>query len=112
MHISNLITLTYLTALATAVPTRTLIPRADSCAQYATVQTGPYTVSNNLWGEGSATSGSQCMGVDGLSGTTLKWHTRYLDLQPLFHFPLASSISQLTIDIQQKAGPGKAAPTT
>lgn len=31
----------------------------------------------NLWGSSAATSGSQCTGVDSLSGSTLKWHTKW-----------------------------------
>jgi xyloglucan-specific endo-beta-1,4-glucanase len=33
--------------------------------------------SQNLWGKADATSGSQCTGVDGLNGSTLKWHTKW-----------------------------------
>ncbi|KAK3703326.1 hypothetical protein LTR37_014538 [Vermiconidia calcicola] len=62
--------------LAAALPTNTF-KRADSCGQWDTVETGSYTVYNNLWGQSSATSGSQCFGVDGLSGDTLSWHTSW-----------------------------------
>lgn len=31
----------------------------------------------NLWGESAASSGSQCTGVDSLSGSSLKWHTKW-----------------------------------
>ena len=62
-------------AIAAAAPTE-VVKRADSCGQYDSVQTGTYTLYNNLWGESAATSGSECFGVDSLSGTTIKWHTR------------------------------------
>ena len=62
-------------ALAAALPTTTLTKRADSCGQWDSVKTGAYTVYNNLWGESAASLGSQCFGVDGLSGNTIKWHT-------------------------------------
>lgn len=79
MQISSLLSVAVsLAAIVTSAPTKTIDERAASpsqCSQWATVQTGPYTVSNDLWGEDSASSGSQCFAVDGLSGTTLKWHT-------------------------------------
>ena len=52
------------------------IKRANSCGQWDSVHTGAYTVYNNLWGQSAATSGSECFGVDGLSGNTVRWHTR------------------------------------
>ena len=68
-----------LLVLVSAAPSKTIEERAASnCGQWDTVQTGTYTVYNNLWGESAASSGSQCMSVDGLSGSTLKWHTTYV----------------------------------
>lgn len=64
-------------SLALAVPTATVQKRADYCGQWDSKVTGTYTVYNNLWGQADATSGSQCTGVDSLSGTTLKWHTSW-----------------------------------
>lgn len=64
-------------SLALAVPTATVQKRADYCGQWDSTVTGDYTVYNNLWGQADATSGSQCTGVDGLSGKTLKWHTSW-----------------------------------
>ena len=64
-------------SLASAAPT-TLVQRADTCGQWDSIKEGAYTVYNNLWGESSATSGSQCFGVDKLSGTTLSWHASYV----------------------------------
>ena len=64
-------------SLALAVPTATIQKRADYCGQWDSAVTGDYTVYNNLWGQADATSGSQCTGVDGLSGRTLKWHTSW-----------------------------------
>lgn len=60
---------------ALAAPTATLQKRADICGQWDSIQTGSYTLYQDLWNEGTATSGSQCSGVDSLSGTTLAWHT-------------------------------------
>ena len=74
MKLSITLAAASLVAIAAAAPT-TVVKRADSCAQYASVTTGTYTVYNNLWGETAATSGSECFGVDSLSGTTVKWHT-------------------------------------
>ena len=67
-----------LATIVRSAPTNTLDERATSateCTAWASVETGSYTVYNNLWGESSASSGSQCFAIDGLSGTTLKWHT-------------------------------------
>ncbi|KAJ5106405.1 hypothetical protein N7456_003080 [Penicillium angulare] len=62
---------------AAVVPTKSISKRADSCGQWDTITTGSYIVYNDLWGEAEATSGSQCVGVDSLSGTTLAWHTAW-----------------------------------
>lgn len=56
-------------SLALAVPAAPLEKRADFCDQWGSQVNGPYTTYNNLWGKGSATSGSQCTGVDSYSGT-------------------------------------------
>lgn len=61
-------------AAVSAAPSRTTVERADSCGQWDSIKTGTYTVYNNLWGKDQATSGSQCFGVDGASGSTVKWH--------------------------------------
>jgi len=74
---ASLVLFSSLAALVAASPTRTLQKRADSCGQWDTIQTGTYTVYQDLWGESSATSGSQCSGVDSLSGSTLAWHTTW-----------------------------------
>ena len=71
---------------AIAIPTKTIQERGTTtyCGQWDSVQTGDYTVYNDLWGMSAAKSGSQCFGVDGLSGSTLKWHTTYtLSLLPI-----------------------------
>ncbi|KAF2676539.1 glycoside hydrolase family 12 protein [Lentithecium fluviatile CBS 122367] len=73
----KLATILALAATALATPTPTLQKRADYCGQWDSAVTGAYTVYNNLWGQSAATSGSQCTGVDGLSGSTLKWHTKW-----------------------------------
>lgn len=64
-------------SLALAAPATTVQKRADFCGQWDNSVNGAYTTYNNLWGRDQATSGSQCTGVDGLSGTTLKWHTSW-----------------------------------
>lgn len=89
-------TLASTAALALAAPTSTVQKRADYCGQWDSQVTGTYTIYNvcyspkarecrvalinhsqNLWGKADATSGSQCTGVDSLSGSTLKWHTKW-----------------------------------
>ncbi|PWW72316.1 Glycoside Hydrolase Family 12 protein [Tuber magnatum] len=50
----------------------------DFCGQYASVNTfNNYIIYNNLWGMGSATSGSQCTGLDSASGKKVAWHTTW-----------------------------------
>ncbi|TKA70308.1 hypothetical protein B0A55_08204 [Friedmanniomyces simplex] len=66
-----------LSGLVAAAPTKTVEKRADSCGQYASVATGAYTIYNDLWGESGATSGSGCIGVNSLSGSTVKWHSTW-----------------------------------
>ncbi|KAF1914711.1 concanavalin A-like lectin/glucanase domain-containing protein [Ampelomyces quisqualis] len=73
----TVLTLASTAALALAAPTATVQKRADYCGQWDSQVTGTYTVYNNLWGQADATSGSQCTGVDGLSGSTLRWHTKW-----------------------------------
>ncbi|KAL5116115.1 hypothetical protein ACEQ8H_006011 [Pleosporales sp. CAS-2024a] len=72
-----LITLASTSALALAAPATIVQKRADFCGQWDSQVDGSYTIYNNLWGEAQATSGSQCTGVDSLSGSTLKWHTKW-----------------------------------
>lgn len=64
-------------SLVIAAPAAIVHKRADFCGQWDREVTGAYTVYNNLWGQQDATSGSQCTGIDGLSGSTLEWHTSW-----------------------------------
>jgi xyloglucan-specific endo-beta-1,4-glucanase len=60
-------------------PTKTqpLEKRATTlCGQWDSVQTGTYTVYNNLWGKDSGT-GSQCLTVSGVSNGLLQWSTQW-----------------------------------
>ncbi|RPA99580.1 concanavalin A-like lectin/glucanase [Choiromyces venosus 120613-1] len=51
---------------------------ADFCGQWLSVTTSNnYIIYNNLWGSDSATSGSQCAGLDSASRTTVAWHTTW-----------------------------------
>lgn len=65
------------TGNASALPTRTLQRRADFCGQWDSTTTGSYIVYNNLWGLSYDESGTQCTGVDSLSGSTISWYTTY-----------------------------------
>ncbi|KAF3393924.1 putative xyloglucan-specific endo-beta-1,4-glucanase A [Penicillium rolfsii] len=62
---------------AATIPTKSLTRRADFCDQWGSTTTGSYIVYNNLWGQSYDTSGTQCTGVDSLSGSTIAWHTSY-----------------------------------
>ncbi|KAF2010929.1 glycoside hydrolase family 12 protein [Aaosphaeria arxii CBS 175.79] len=66
-----------LSAAVGAAPTNVFEKRADMCGQWDNVVSGTYTLYNNLWGRDAATSGSQCTTLDGLSGSNLKWHTKW-----------------------------------
>lgn len=48
-----------------------------TCDQWGSVTTGTYIVYNDLWGESSATSGSQCITVSGLTNAILSWSTSW-----------------------------------
>ncbi|CAZ84847.1 unnamed protein product [Tuber melanosporum] len=51
---------------------------ADFCGQWDSVTTSNnYIIYNNLWGVNSATSGSQCTGLDSASGKSVAWHTTW-----------------------------------
>ncbi|KAH8599780.1 glycoside hydrolase family 12 protein [Bisporella sp. PMI_857] len=68
----------FLVVGATCSPTQTIEKRATTiCGQWDSVQTGTYIVYQNLWGKGSATSGSQCTTYNSLSGTNLAWSTSW-----------------------------------
>lgn len=62
---------------ASILPTKSLTRRADFCEQYGSTTTGSYIVYNNMWGQSYDTSGTQCTGVDSLSGSTISWHTSW-----------------------------------
>jgi xyloglucan-specific endo-beta-1,4-glucanase len=61
----------FLAALAPAALAQTV----TLCDQYAYYQTNGYEFNNNLWGRGSASSGSQCTYVDGYTGNGVKWRS-------------------------------------
>jgi xyloglucan-specific endo-beta-1,4-glucanase len=54
-----------------------LLPRATTqCGQYQSQASGPYTLYTNGWGWSSGT-GSQCLQIDSLTGTTLAYSTTW-----------------------------------
>ena len=63
-------------ATALALPGANLQKREEVCGQWDSIESGPYTIYNNLWGMESA-QGKQCTGVDSGNGTTLAWHTNW-----------------------------------
>ncbi|KAJ5085970.1 hypothetical protein N7532_010741 [Penicillium argentinense] len=68
-----------LSGLSTAatIPTKSLTKRSDFCDQWGSIQTGSYILYNNLWGQSYDTSGTQCTGVDSLSGSNIAWHSSW-----------------------------------
>lgn len=63
-------------ALAAPTATKTLQPRAAFCGQWDSVQTGTFTLYNNLWGRDSG-SGSQCTEATAASGSSITWTTSW-----------------------------------
>jgi len=62
------------------IPTKVEVaPRSITsfCAQYASVDAANFILYNNLWGEGNATSGSQCTYLNYDSGNTITWQTSW-----------------------------------
>jgi xyloglucan-specific endo-beta-1,4-glucanase len=76
MKTASLVATSALAGLAVASPTPTNEERAaSSCGQWDSATAGAYVLYNNLWGESSATSGSQCFSLDSTSplGWTSSW---------------------------------------
>lgn len=66
-------------ALASASPAPTPVEKRAAtsiCGQWDTVETGTYTVYQDLWNEDAGT-GSQCTTVDSLTDSTLAWSTSW-----------------------------------
>lgn len=66
-----------ITFLLAALAPVALAQQQTLCKQYEYFSANGYEFNNNLWGQGSASSGSQCTYVDGLSGSGVKWHTQW-----------------------------------
>lgn len=59
-------------------PSKTINERAtEICGQWDSIQTGTYTLYQDLWGISAATSGSQCSTYVSLSGSTIAWSTKW-----------------------------------
>lgn len=57
--------------------TGSIIAERELCGQYQSQTSGPFLLDTNLWGEGSATSGWQCSGIDYQSGNEISWYTAW-----------------------------------
>ncbi|QSZ36319.1 hypothetical protein DSL72_007445 [Monilinia vaccinii-corymbosi] len=61
-------------AIAAPVSPNTLETKSTQmCSGYQSVVMGVYTVYQNLWGRQQATSGSQCLTVKSMTGSTIAW---------------------------------------
>jgi xyloglucan-specific endo-beta-1,4-glucanase len=60
-----------------AAATLAVASAGDYCGQWDWAKSTNYIVYNNLWNKNAASSGSQCTGVDKVSGSTIAWHTSY-----------------------------------
>ena len=58
-------------------PRASAVDTSSHCGQWDTVTAGSYTLFLDLWGEGGATSGSQCSNIISLSGNTVSWKTTW-----------------------------------
>ncbi|PSK51815.1 hypothetical protein B9Z65_3082 [Elsinoe australis] len=76
MRFSSVLTAGLMAVATSAQPTQTIEKRAAMCGQWDQVVSGAYTLYNNLWGS-SAGTGSQCGNLDGASGSTIKWNTKW-----------------------------------
>ena len=47
------------------------------CKKYGYYSSNGYELNNNLWGDGAATSGSQCTYYDGPASGGLAWHSTW-----------------------------------
>jgi xyloglucan-specific endo-beta-1,4-glucanase len=78
------------TALAVAAapsPSKVLAPPSEVerspaaitsfCGQWDTATTSDFILYNDLWGESSATSGSQCTTLESSNGNTIVWQTAW-----------------------------------
>ncbi|KAF7117015.1 hypothetical protein CNMCM5793_005662 [Aspergillus hiratsukae] len=63
--------------LALSLTAATAQAATTFCGQWDSVTEGNYILYNNLWGESSATSGSQCTTFESLSGNTIVWNTKW-----------------------------------
>ncbi|RMY34063.1 hypothetical protein D0866_05502 [Hortaea werneckii] len=77
MKFTSAVATASLAAIAAAAPSKTITKRADSCGQWASIETGNYVLYNNLWGQDNAESGQGCVGLDSLSGNTIAWHSTW-----------------------------------
>lgn len=73
------LTLPLYASLVAAAPSVSVEKRQQTtlCDQYAYWSGNGYEINNNLWGRGSASSGSQCTYVDGSSANDVRWRTTW-----------------------------------
>jgi xyloglucan-specific endo-beta-1,4-glucanase len=57
--------------------TSSAVAQLNMCGQYQSYTKEMYTVQNNLWGEGAATSGSQCSALNSASTSGVSWSTTW-----------------------------------
>lgn len=49
----------------------------QTCDQWGSIATGNYVIYNDLWGQDTATSGSQCVTVSGLTNGIVSWQAAW-----------------------------------
>ncbi|KAM0710707.1 hypothetical protein Q7P35_001445 [Cladosporium inversicolor] len=65
------------TLLLLALATLTTADPKNMCGEQEGYSQSGYRVQNNLWGKGSATSGSQCSAFNAASGSSVSWSTTW-----------------------------------
>lgn len=67
----------FTTIVSSLLETRQSIDTSVICGQFDSLVIGPYTLFNDQFGSGGATSGSQCAHANSLDGTSISWVTNW-----------------------------------
>lgn len=83
MRFTTVFVCSLLFATASLVSGSAVIPAAANrranamCGDWDKVDVGSYTLQNNLWGKGSASSGQQCTMLEGSGGSGIRWSSTW-----------------------------------
>lgn len=78
MKFSLVVPILLLGAIHRTAASPALFKRNDVCTGWDVIAAGgAYTLYQNLWGQGTASSGWQCTGLDYENGNEVSWHTSW-----------------------------------